>query len=597
MSKVIGIDLGTTNSVAAVYEPGGGVRVIPTANGARTTPSVVGFTESGQPIVGHPAKNQQITNPQHTVYSVKRFMGRRHHEVENEEKIVPYRVVGKGKDFVRIQVRRRRYLPQEISAMILREIKRVAEAQLGEPVTRAVVTVPAYFNDSQRQATKDAGAIAGLEVERIINEPTAAALAYGLEKRDNRRIVVFDFGGGTFDLSVLEIGGGTFQVLAVYGNTHLGGDDFDQRIIDIVADDFRRKERIDVRHDPMALQRLKEAAQKAKCDLSACRETTIMLPFIAVDGAGPKHLQHTLRRETFESVCVDLFEELRASCRTLLQQARISAADISEVVMVGGSTRIPKVQEIACEVFDTDVLDKSINPDEVVALGAGILGGVLQGDLKNVLLMDVTSQNLGIETARGRVSMLIPRNTPIPVSVDKEFMARQGQKSVPIHIVEGDSEHVDECRTLGLVRLKGLKKKTERGMPEVAVEFAVDHNGILKVKATDKATGKVQEMEINGAVGLNRHDVERMRRESEAAAAGVNENQELVDLRNHAEGVVYDMQKWLEYNGHLLPNRDRVTIVQTLMRIEKKIKSNDRPGLKAALRKLDSVSAPVRKVG
>ncbi|MEY4769655.1 MAG: chaperone protein DnaK, partial [Planctomycetota bacterium] len=418
--KIIGIDLGTTNSVVAVME-GGQPKVLINASGARTTPSVVGFTEKGERLVGQPARHQQVTNPKNTVFSIKRFMGRRHDEVEHEEKLVPYTVVGGPQDLVKVDVRGKQFTPPEVSAMILQELKKVAEDYLGEKVDRAVITVPAYFNDSQRQATKDAGEIAGLKVERIINEPTAAALAYGLEKKKNARIAVFDLGGGTFDVSILDVGDGVFEVLSTNGDGHLGGDDFDQRLIDFIADEFRKKEGIDIRSDAMALQRLKEAAEKAKIELSNQMETAVNLPFITADQNGPKHLQVTVTRSRFEDLCKDLFERLRGPCEQALRDAKLNPKDVQEVVLVGGSIRIPKVQQLAKDIFQTTELDKSINPDEVVAVGAAIQGAVLQGDVKDVLLLDVTPLSLGVETLGGVMTKLIEKNTTIPTSKKEVF--------------------------------------------------------------------------------------------------------------------------------------------------------------------------------
>ncbi len=596
MSKVIGIDLGTTNSVVSVFE-GNEARILSNANGERTMPSVVAFTPGGESLVGSPARNQQVTNPLGSIYSIKRFMGRRHDEVTNEEKIVPYEIVGKAREFVQVRVGKRRFTPQEVSAMILRELKQIVEDYLDEPVTKAVITVPAYFNDSQRQATKDAGEIAGLTVERIINEPTAAALAYGLEKKEHKRIVVFDFGGGTFDLAAMDIGEGFFKVLAVHGDTHLGGDDFDQRIIDVVADDFRRKERIDIRQDSMALQRLKEAAEQAKMELSFRPETTVMLPFICVDGSGPKHIQYTLTRERFNSLCTDLFDDVRVACKQLLNDCGLTNKQIADVVMVGGCTRIPMVQEIAAEVFDTEELDKSINPDEVVALGAATLGGILQGDLKKVKLMDVTSQQLGVETVRGGVAPLIERNTPIPISMKRVFSTpKHYQTSVPINVLEGDATKASLNRTLGIFQLTGIRK-AKRGEPQIEVEFAIDHNGILKVSATDQDTGKSQNIVISNGIGLDRNQIERMKRvvaETDEVAA---QKQASVDLRNHAERVMHDIRKWMEYN-HKLMNPKAIAVVESALgKLEKRIVKDDAKGMKIALLKLDEIMAPLRRTG
>jgi len=596
MAKIIGIDLGTTNSVVAVFE-GNQARVIADANGERTMPSVVAFTPGGERLVGQPARNQQVTNPAGTVYSIKRFMGRRHDEVLNEEKIVPYRVEGRPHEFVHVRIGKRTYMPQEVSAVILRELKARAEKYLDEEVTQAVITVPAYFNDSQRQATKDAGEIAGLTVERIINEPTAAALAYGLEKRENKRIVVFDFGGGTFDLAAMEIGHGFFRVAAVNGNTHLGGDDFDQRIIDVVADDFRRKERIDLRRDPMALQRLKEAAEQAKHELSFRPETTIMLPFICVDGSGPKHIQYNLERAKFDALCMDLFDDVRECCKKLMYEAGWAFKDVADVVMVGGATRIPMVQHVAREAFETRELNKSINPDEVVALGAATLGGILQGDLRNVKLMDVTSQQLGVETVKAGTATLIGKNTPIPATVRKIFSTpKDNQTSVPINVLEGESERAKLNRSLAIFQLTGIPK-APRGVPQIEVEFAIDANGILKVTATDKDSGASRNVEVSGGVGLNRNEIERMKRIAAAHDEKTEVRLESADLRNYAEGVLRDVGKWLEFNNKMMHPRSVDTIAKALQRLEKRIGKNDRQGIRAALKKLDEIMTPLRRTG
>ncbi|MFM7799035.1 MAG: molecular chaperone DnaK, partial [Planctomycetota bacterium] len=513
-SPIIGIDLGTTNSVVAVME-GTQPKVIINSLGGRTTPSVVGFTEKGERLVGQPAKHQQITNPKNTVFSIKRFMGRRHAEVGHEEKLVPYEVKGAPDELVKVGIRGKDYTPPEVSAMILAELKRQAEEYLGEKVERAIITVPAYFNDAQRQATKDAGEIAGLKVERIINEPTAAALAYGLEKKTNAKIAVFDLGGGTFDVSILDISDGVFEVLSTNGDTHLGGDDFDQKLIDFLAEDFRKKEGIDVRKDPMALQRLKEAAEKAKIELSTQVETTVNLPFITADQSGPKHLQVTVTRAKFEEMCKDLFERLAAPCEKALADAKLKATDVQEVVLVGGSIRIPKVQELAKKIFQTDNLDKSINPDEVVAIGAAIQGGVLMGDVKNVVLLDVTPLSLGVETLGGVMTTLIPRNTTIPTSKKEIFStAQDNQNAVTIVVLQGERQMAADNRVLGRFDLTGISA-APRGVPQVEVEFSLDANGILNVKATDKATSKAQEIKITGSSGLSKDEVERMKRDAE----------------------------------------------------------------------------------
>ncbi|MBL9140343.1 MAG: molecular chaperone DnaK, partial [Phycisphaerae bacterium] len=470
--KIIGIDLGTTNSVVAVME-GGTPKVIINSTGDRTTPSVVGFTDKGERLVGKMAKNQQITNPKNTVFSIKRFVGRRHAEVAHEEKLVPYEVVGAPDELVSVNIRGKQYSPPEVSAMILGELKRQAEEYLGEKVEGAVITVPAYFNDAQRQATKDAGEIAGFKVERIINEPTAAALAYGLEKKTNAKIAVFDLGGGTFDISILDISDGVFEVLSTNGDTHLGGDDFDQQLIDFLAEEFRKKEGIDVRKDPMALQRLKEAAEKAKIELSNQLETTINLPFITADQNGPKHLQVTLSRAKFEELCKGLFDRLREPCIKALKDAKLKPTEVQEVVLVGGSIRIPKVQEIAKQIFETQNLDKSINPDEVVAVGAAIQGGVLQGEVKNVVLLDVTPLSLGVETYGGIMTPLIQRNTTIPTEKKETFStAADNQNAVTIVVLQGERPMAADNRVLGRFDLTGIAP-APRGVPQVEVAFKI----------------------------------------------------------------------------------------------------------------------------
>ena len=594
MSKIIGIDLGTTNSVVAVME-GGQPKVLINSVGSRITPSVVGFTEKGERLVGQPAKHQQVTNPKNTVFSIKRFMGRRANEVESEKKIVPYEVVGGSDDLVKVGIRGKEYTPQEVSAMILGDLKKTAETYLGEKVDRAVITVPAYFNDSQRHATKEAGEIAGLKVERIINEPTAAALAYGLEKKKNAKIAVFDLGGGTFDISILDIGDGVFEVIATNGDGHLGGDDWDQRIIDFVAEEFRKREGIDIRKDPMALQRLKEASEKAKIELSTQVETTINLPFITADQSGPKHLQQTLTRSKFESLADDLFNRLREPCKVALRDAKLSPKDIQEVVMVGGATRMPKAQQIAKEIFQTDKLDQSINPDEVVAVGAAIQGGVLMGEVKDVLLLDVTPLSLGVETLGGVMTKLIEKNTTIPTSRKEVFStAADNQTSVTIHVLQGEREFARDNRTLGRFDLSDIPS-APRGMPQIEVEFNIDANGILNVSATDKATGKSQRIEIKGSSGLSKEEVEKMRRDAEAHGAEDKARRELIDLKNQGDQMLYGTRKSLEQHGDKVSPEIRGNIESALSNLEDKLKGEDKRAIEAAIKQLNDVSIELGK--
>lgn len=598
--KIIGIDLGTTNSVVAVME-GTEVKVIPNAEGNRLTPSVVAFTDKSETIVGEPARRQAVTNPRRTVFSVKRFMGRRHAEVESEEKIVPYQVVGGANEYVKVQIGDQQFTPQEISAKVLRKLKEAAESYLGHRVSKAVITVPAYFNDAQRQATKDAGQIAGLEVARIINEPTAAALAYGLDKTKDQKIIVFDLGGGTFDVSVLEVAmsndeennSKVFEVISTSGDTHLGGDDFDQALVNHVANQFQKDNGIDLRKDAMSLQRLQEACEKAKKELSSLPQTDINLPFITADATGPKHLQMTITRSTFEGLVDELIERCRKPVLQALQDAKLKPSDIDEVVLVGGSTRVPKVRQIVKDIFGKEP-HQGVNPDEVVAVGAAIQGAVLSGDRRDVLLLDVTPLTLGIETEGGVLTALIERNTTIPVEKKQTFStAADGQTAVTVSVFQGERKMAQQNRLLDQFNLEGIDSQP-RGVPQIEVKFDIDQNGILNVSAKDLKSGKQSSVKIEQSSGLSKDEIERMRREAETHADEDKKFVELAEAKNRAENTIHGLEKAIKEQGDKLSASDREPLELAIKKARDAVATNDAAAIKSATMELEQSAQAFR---